>query len=193
LDRLLAALDPDRAEAAFQYEKLRRRLIRLFEWEKCEIPDREADETLNRVARRLSEGAQITSIVAFALGVARFVLRERQLDTHRFELAVEEIVATRTIPPPETDPKLLNCFRSCFAGLTDETRTLLQRYYGSPESERIANRNALARELSVEQNALRNRVFRAREKLMICVQRCTRRDFSANKSADSITSIREEL
>jgi DNA-directed RNA polymerase specialized sigma24 family protein len=192
LDRLLTALDPDRAAAGFQYEKLRRRLIRFFEWEKSELPDRDADETLNRVARRLSEGAGVKSIAAFALGVARFVLRERQLQTQRLDRALQEMAATASLPPPETDDRLLACFQSCFARLPEETRALLRRYYGGDESQRISNRGALARELGTERNALRNRVFRSREKLMTCILRCARKDFVPNKSAGSITSITEE-
>jgi DNA-directed RNA polymerase specialized sigma24 family protein len=192
LDRLLTAFDADRRAAGCQYEKLRRRLIRFFEWEKCALPDRDADETLNRVARRLSEGTEVKSIVAFTLGVARFVLLERQSQTRLLDRALEEMAATASVPTPETDARLLTCFQSCFARLPEETRALLRRYYGGEESGRIANRGTLARELGVEQNALRNRVFRSREKLMLCILRCARKDFSPNKSADSITSITEE-
>jgi len=191
LDRLLSALGPDRAAAGLQYEKLRRRLIRFFEWEKAAIPDRDADETLDRVARRLSEGAEVHSIVAFTLGVARFVLRERQAEARRLEQAAEEMAAMAAAPPAETDARLLACFQSCFARLPEEARSLLRRYYGGAEAERIAGRAALACELGVEQNALRNRVFRRREKLMACIRRCVRNDFSANKSGDSTTSITE--
>jgi hypothetical protein len=69
LARLLAALDPDPARAAERYEELRQKLIRFFEWERSEIPDRDADETLNRVARRLAEGVEMKSAGAFAYGV----------------------------------------------------------------------------------------------------------------------------
>jgi DNA-directed RNA polymerase specialized sigma24 family protein len=198
LDRLLTALGGDRAAAATQYERLRLRLIRFFEWEKSPLPDQDADETLNRVARRLSEGAEIKSIVAFALGVARFVLRERQAQTQRLERALEEMAATAgstSAAPSETDSRLLACFRSCFARLPEESRALLRRYYGGADSERIRNRAALARESGVEPNALRNRVFRIREKLMTCIRHCVRqpsRDFSRYKSADSFTSITED-
>lgn len=192
LDRLLAALDPDRATAGLRYENLRLRLIRFFEWEKCELPDRDADETLNRVARRLSEGVEINSITAFALGVARFVLRERQAQTQRFERALQEMAETASAPAPEIDAGLLACFRSCFTRLPEETRTLLRLYYGGADSARISNRAALAREFGVEPNALRNRVFRTREKLMMCIRNCARRGFSPNKIADSLTSITED-
>jgi hypothetical protein len=194
LDRLLAALDPDRTAAGLHYEELRLRLIRFFEWEKCELPDRDADETLNRVARRLSEGVDVKSIAAFALGVARFVLRERQAQTQRFERALQEIAATAAPQRSEIDAGLLLCFRSCFMRLPEATRTLLRRYYGDgdPDSDRISNRAALAREFGVEPNALRNRVFRTREKLMLCIRNCARRGFSSNKIADSATSIAED-
>jgi DNA-directed RNA polymerase specialized sigma24 family protein len=193
LDRLLTALHQDRTAAGVQYEKLRLRLIRFFEWEKCAIPDCDADETLNRVARRLAEGEEIHSVVAFTLGVARFVLRERQAETRRHQRAAEEIAALAAPPARETDSRLLACFQTCFARLPEETRSLLRRYYGGTEGARIAARNLLARELGVEQNALRNRVFRGREKLMACIRRCASHEFSANKSGNSATSITGEL
>ena len=192
LDRLLAALDPDRAAAGVRYENLRRRLIRFFEWEKCELADRDADETLNRVARRLSEGAEVKSIQAFALGVARFVLRERQAQKQRLERALQEMAAIDGAPSPEIDDGLLACFRSCFTRLPEETRTLLRAYYGGSPTERISRRAALAREFGVEPNALRNRVFRTREKLMMCVRTCARRSFAPSRAGDSLTWIAED-
>ena len=62
--RLLARLDADPARAGERYEDLRRTLVRFFEWRGAPFPDDHADETFDRVARRLDEG--ITSRISEA-------------------------------------------------------------------------------------------------------------------------------
>jgi hypothetical protein len=59
LDRLLSSLDADRERAAGRYVTLRRALTTYFEFRDVPQPEELADETLNRVARRLSEGREI--------------------------------------------------------------------------------------------------------------------------------------
>src|SRR5579863_5308000 len=83
LDALLAAFDPDRSQAARQYEGLRRRLTDLFAWEGCDAPDQLADEALNRMARKLSEGVAIPHLDRFAFGIARFLIQEDLRARHR--------------------------------------------------------------------------------------------------------------
>jgi DNA-directed RNA polymerase specialized sigma24 family protein len=53
---------------------------------------------------------------------------------------------------------------NCLAALPPDRRNMIERYYG-------ADRNALARELGVSMNALRNRALRIREELFNCVVR----------------------
>ena len=54
---LLRWLDGNEAVAADRYESIRRRLTKLFSWRGCPEPDRLADITIDRVARRVAEGA----------------------------------------------------------------------------------------------------------------------------------------
>jgi DNA-directed RNA polymerase specialized sigma24 family protein len=75
-DKLLAAFSPDADEAAKQYEALRIRLIRFFEWRSIPLADDRADEVLNRVARRIDEGQQVNNVVAYAYRVAYLVFLE---------------------------------------------------------------------------------------------------------------------
>ena len=58
-DGLLAWLDADPHEAARKYEQIRRSLIRFFETRRCATPGDQADKVIDRVARRLAEGADI--------------------------------------------------------------------------------------------------------------------------------------
>ena len=77
-DKLLACLNQDRTRAAERYEKIRRKLITFFEGRGCLHAEDLTDDTINRVARRLSEGTEIYSDdpTNFFFGVARRVLQE---------------------------------------------------------------------------------------------------------------------
>jgi DNA-directed RNA polymerase specialized sigma24 family protein len=56
LDKFLHWLDPDRAEAGKKYELIRRHLIFILTRRGCLESEDLADETVNRVARRVMEG-----------------------------------------------------------------------------------------------------------------------------------------
>ena len=58
-DALLASLAPRRDLAGEKYEAVRRMLTRYFEWRHCVPPEDCADETIDRVARRLAGGERI--------------------------------------------------------------------------------------------------------------------------------------
>src|SRR5262249_17525509 len=77
-DSLLAFLGPDRESAALAYLDLRRALFTFFAARGAASPDEMADETINRVARRLSEGTQITAEnpSSYFYAVGRNVWRE---------------------------------------------------------------------------------------------------------------------
>ena len=57
-DLLLAQLDTDRQQAGTKYEALRRKLVKFFQWRGCSLPEDLADDTINRVARRVEEIAK---------------------------------------------------------------------------------------------------------------------------------------
>src|SRR5215216_8153127 len=70
-DKLLTALGEDQESAAEKYLEIRSNLVRFFEWRGCPFPEDHADETINRVARRLFEGEQIENPSGYCMGVAR--------------------------------------------------------------------------------------------------------------------------
>src|SRR5436305_9402910 len=74
--KLLARLDADRERAGEKYEDLRHTLIKFFEWRGAPSPEDHADETLNRIARKLDEGVEIKSVGGYCREVARLVLLE---------------------------------------------------------------------------------------------------------------------
>src|SRR3954469_24767782 len=104
LERLLVRLDPDPTRAAAAYEALRHSLTRFFDWRGAHFPDECADETLNRLARRLHEGAAVGDIPVLAPGIARLVRLEqaRGPQVRQDELDEEWIGPA---PPIDHDPE----------------------------------------------------------------------------------------
>src|SRR5262249_20815283 len=96
--KLLRSLDSDWERAGEMYEDWRRTLIRFFEWRGTSAPAEQADETLNRVARRLYEGQEVTNIGGYCYGVARLVLLEslKGQELIPLEEAPEAMVAEET-------------------------------------------------------------------------------------------------
>ena len=76
--RLLARLGPDSDEAAAQYERLRATLEKFFDWHGAWPPEECADETLDRLTRKLEGEIEIVDVRSYALGIARLVLLEWQ-------------------------------------------------------------------------------------------------------------------
>lgn len=176
-EALLAQLDPDRERAGELYETIRRKLVRLFEWRGCASPEDLADETINRVARRLGEGIELRSNdpYGYFCGVAHLVYKELLRRASREQRAL----ASGDWPPAcaEEEPSdvRLDCLRRCLAQLPADQRDLILRYYHGKSDQgegNIRNRQELARESGIEMNALRIRVHRVRRKLESCVHAC---------------------
>ncbi|HZS05333.1 MAG TPA: sigma-70 family RNA polymerase sigma factor [Blastocatellia bacterium] len=178
LDRLLARLDPDRERAGEVYENLRRVLISFFEWRGCVFPEDQADETLNRVARKIEEGEQIQDFRGYCYGVARRlwleVAQEQGKELKR-RVAPEELsVASAPVEEnPEKEARLA-CFERCLHRLPAESRALIVQYYQSEKRGKIDNRAGMAKQLGVSLNSLRVRAYRIRAQLDECISRCLR-------------------
>ena len=71
---LLRKLSPDREQAAAEYERLRFRLTKFFQWRSTENPEEFADLTLDRLARRLEAGEHIEPLYSYCCGIARMLL-----------------------------------------------------------------------------------------------------------------------
>ena len=171
-EKLLDALSDDRDEAGVQYEIVRRKLVRFFEWRKVESADEYADETLNRVARRLEEGEAIENLNSYLYGVARMVHMEA---LRRQELVpIDEAPQTlrqKAPEPAESEPRVL-CFDHCLDSLAPESRRLIVDYYQEERRAKIELRQELADSLQIPLNALRIRAHRIRVRLEQCIAQC---------------------
>jgi DNA-directed RNA polymerase specialized sigma24 family protein len=170
--RLLARLHPDAEQAGHEYERLRRTLVKFFDWRGASSPDECADEALDRLARKL-EDTTVDDVRNYACGIARLILLERRrrpafssLDAH------PDLAGVPTAPPDDHQIRLEGCFDRCLAGMPDDGRTMLVRYYEGERQEKIANRRRLAAAFGLSDNALRSRVQRLRDRLEECVQAC---------------------
>lgn len=168
LERLLELLDPDPVKAAEEYEGLRTRLTRLFEWRGARDPDALVDETISRVARRLEDGVEIRASdpYRYFCGVAYMVFKE-MLRERRRESKLDDPAnwpQEHFLPEEPEDPRM-DVLRECLDALDGEQRELVLEYHRGEGRERIENRRAIAERLGIPLNALRIRVHRIRAKL----------------------------
>jgi DNA-directed RNA polymerase specialized sigma24 family protein len=177
-DKLLSLLDPDRELAAEKYELLRRRLLKLFEWRGSPSPEEHADETFNRVARKIVEGVEIRNVNHFVGGVARRLFLEIVEQREREEKMINQLpdsVTVMEITDDEVDPRL-DCFRECLNELPPDQRQLIVDYYREDDRGRIGQRKHLAAALQIPLNALRIRAHRLRSQLDTCIHHCLKND-----------------
>jgi len=176
-DRFLENLDPNREQAGERYETLRKSLIHLFVWRGCDRPEDHADETINRVIRKIDEGEEIRDLIGFAHGVARHVLLEIFKSRRRELRAMEHLSPPATqmtaSDTPEGDAEQgVNCLRRCINRLPQESRQLIIQYYRGDKRAKIEQRKLLADSLRITVNALRYRAFDLRQRLEGCITRC---------------------
>lgn len=173
LAQLLARLDPDADRGGEEYERLRQTLVRFFDWRGVSAPDLCADETIDRLARRLDQTA-ISDLRSYALGIARLVLLE-----HRRQPALEPLAALPEPAAPLADnpagEDIASCFERCLGRLAAADRDLAVAYYTGDRAAKIASRRDLAVSLGVTENALRIRVRRIRLQIERCVRECLTR------------------
>ena len=178
--RLLEWLDDGAGSSGQSYLELRQRLVFYFDRKNCSTPDELADETLNRVARRLEEEGTIESETPakYCYIVARFVFMEYLRESHRAGIALDEVRRQApgdyfVVPEVYSDEeKRLACLGRCTSKLEPVNRELITRYYVGKGRGKIANRRSLAESLGITMNALAIRACRLRDKLEACVRQC---------------------
>jgi DNA-directed RNA polymerase specialized sigma24 family protein len=170
-DKFLAWLDGDRERAGAKYEVIRRKLIRIFTCRGCQVSEDLADETINRVIRKVPEMSDtyIGDPLLYFYGVARRVYLEHLRNS------------PAPLPPPPLDSpeqkeKQDECLEKCMKALTMDNRNLVLEYYKEDGSPKIKHRKALAATLGIGGNALRIRAHRIRARLQSCVESCLQKE-----------------
>jgi RNA polymerase sigma factor (sigma-70 family) len=170
-DRLLASLDEDRDTAGEKYLEIRGNLIRFFHWRGTPFPEDHADETINRIAKRVSEKEEIRNPASYYLGVARMLLLEINRERIREQQALTEMPISLFESDSSNDfDERIESLRNCLRHLSDENRELILQYYHGEKAEKIETRRKLSERLGISVNTLRMRALRIREELQRCAE-----------------------
>lgn len=183
--RLLNWLDGGKSSDGEKYQEMRRRLISYFDRKNCQASEDLADETLNRLARRLDEEGIVEDQqpARYCYIMARFVFMEslrqsKRENTLQDDLRRQSNIAALKWPASQNEKqvkeKMLNCLTHCIETLDALDQEIIKRYYIGEARAKIDNRRALAENLSITMNALSIRASRIRDKLELCVNQCLR-------------------
>jgi DNA-directed RNA polymerase specialized sigma24 family protein len=177
---LLRRLAHDRNSAGLEYEKLRLKLIKFFQWNGCVPAEDLVDETLDTVAQKLHE-EDINNLLAFARAVAHKIKQDSYKRMYRM-VSLSDL--THTDQPPinrqhfedEVHERMDNarrrkCFVRCVNRLPDEDRILFLAYYDPKMKDALA-RQKLAAKFGTTIGGIRVRINRIRCKLEGCSRRC---------------------
>lgn len=182
-NKLLLALDEDRDLAGAKYVSIRGKLITFFRCRGCHCPDECADTTINRVTRKISEGAVVFTDepARFFFGVARNVLREywKQYPPGNLSPPEEDSANPVELSPPDDEESVeqrMQCLSRCLNTLSNDKRQLIIRYYQGETAEKIKNRALQAKRLGIPINTLRIQALRIRRKLKDCVTDCLEKE-----------------
>lgn len=182
-ERLLEWFDEGKSSDGQNYLEMQQRLVTYFDRKNCLNSDELADETLNRVARRLEEEGEIKteSPAKYCYITARFVFLESLRESEKTHIPLDEIlqkpqrqelIAEDRIEEQETKEKMLTCLENCIVTLNVADRELIISYYFGEERIKIENRRKIAEKLGISVNALSIRACRIRDKLETCVEKC---------------------
>ena len=169
-----------------RYLEMRRRLALYFDRKNCLSPDDLADETLNRVARKLEEQGSITDLspAHYCYVVARFVFLEYLRGAQPAQTSFEEPAHSAVLSSlsgsfvgdseNQAREKLHECLEHCLDQLPAKDRELILEYYRGEQRIKIESRYRLAKRLGLSINALSIRACRIRDKLEVCIRGCCR-------------------
>jgi DNA-directed RNA polymerase specialized sigma24 family protein len=182
--RLLSWFDGGNDSGGQKYLEMRYRLTKYFDRKNCVAPDELADETLNRVARRLMEEGAITDTTPakYCYSLAKYVFLEYLRDQGRENSGLNEMMVSGRLnnsvslkTEQREKERRLECLERCAQKLEPDARYLIFEYYSGEQRVKIENRRSLASQLGITMNALSIRACRIRERLESCVRECMSR------------------
>lgn len=178
-DELLDWLDSDREVAGQKYETIRSGLVRIFVSHGISDGAFYADETIDRVIRRLPEikPTFVGEPARYFSGVARKVL---------FEAIRKDKVVTDVIPERATEEahnsEMFDCLRECLEHLPLDRQELILDYHLYQGRAKVEHHREMAAELSISEGALRTRAHHLRVNLEKCVLECLEGSVAKQKS-----------
>ena len=179
-DALLGWLSANREEAGRQYEKIRDGLVRFFRFRGCADPHALADETINRVARKVSafDSSENVKIITYFYGFASNIYLE-YLRTKAKEVQLESecFSSSRNFKvSDDSSDTQCDCLENCLAKLPREESNLVIQYYGGDKRAKIELRRNIADRMNLKMPALHTRVYRIRSVLRECIEECLKKN-----------------
>ena len=173
-DDLFDWLGPDPGQ---QYEIIRCGLIRIFISKGFSDAEDLADETIDRVIKKLPEigDSYIGEKARYFHGVARNIIHEV---LRRKEIATDKI--PERLDQPTTNDTY-DCLRKCLKLLPQHKRELILDYYLYEGRDKIEHHRTMAEELGITVGALRTRARHTRWELAKCVQLCEQKPAGKQK------------
>jgi len=168
-DELLDWLDSDREIAGRKYETIRTGLVRLFVSHGISDGAFYADETIDRVTKRLPEirPTFVGEPARYFTGVARNIVREAL----RNREVLPEEMPERSMEQDDEDD-MLECLKRCLEHLPQDRQELILDYHLYHGRAKVELHREMAEELSITEGALRTRAHHLRVSLEECVLKC---------------------
>src|SRR5437868_7686330 len=178
-DALLEWLDPNREKAGERYETIHAGLVRMFVSKGVSDAGHAADETVDRVMRRLHEirSTYVGDPARYFHGVARNVILEER---RRKEVTTDVVPDCLTREPERSE--MSECLAKCLQLLPEDKQEFILDYHLYQGHAKIEQHREMAGELSISEGALRTRAHNLRVILEKCVLECVNR-YGKNKSS----------
>lgn len=175
-DEILAWLNPDRDIAASIYLQLRADLAKAFTFNRCSDPQGLADETFDRLAKKIHELRQSYEGEPrfYLYAIARNLIKEESKKAKN-QASLDDIdppAKTTDNTEQETAEMREACLHACLKKLNAEKRNLIKSYYAREKQAKIDHRAELAKQLGIKVETLRVNVHRIRNTLEECIGRC---------------------
>jgi RNA polymerase sigma factor (sigma-70 family) len=175
-ERLFNWLDANRDRAGEKYEAIRQNLIDTFEWRGCHIAEEMADETINRVLRKLPKliPTYKGDPALYFYGFVNNMMLEynRTATTRSLPIEPEKLKLSDTGKETAQREREAECLDKCLETLGESNRVLILRYYEAEGMAKINFRRDLAKDLGLATNALRVKIHRLRAELHRCISDC---------------------
>lgn len=178
-ENLLNWLSPDREQAGEIYEDLRRGLIRFYRYRGCSECDLLADETFNRVARKVSEFRtdKEEKTIGYIYGFAKKIAAEYHNKRKKLEFAESFRAFGKEIEESADFSDLqIKCLRECLARMSNEESQLILNYYQETGGLKKELRKKMAEQFDLTLAGLHTKVHRLKKTLRSCIDKCCRRN-----------------
>lgn len=175
-ENLLGWLSADREQAGKLYEEIRQGLIRYFRFRGCSEEDFLADETMNRVARKVLDFTSDKNVetINFFYGFARNIYLEYRSRRRREVEFNPTLNYNRLNHQDNFDIKdeRHKCLENCLKKLPETDGKLVVQYYSENKTAKIELRRKMAEELESNAGTLHTKIYRIRNILKKCIQKC---------------------